>query len=176
MIRMLLVVSWGLTLAAQTQIDLRTQARNIDFSAATSTRPMKTGTALPATCAVGNMFFKTDAPAGANLYGCSTANTWMVQGGIPMGNCQYNANSQILTCTDSSNDVYTTVETATSGTAGQFRSEYVDGTGRNSHGELPIQREQPNFDMHGFKQRCLYDRRNGYERHSGPVGGLHCPQ
>jgi hypothetical protein len=125
---MLLVVSWGLTLAAQTQIDLRTQARNIDFSAATSTRPMKTGTALPATCAVGNMFFKTDAPAGANLYGCSTANTWMVQGGIPMGNCQYNANSQILTCTDSSNDVYTTVETATSGTAGQW-VDYIAPTG-----------------------------------------------
>src|ERR1039458_4663526 len=54
--------------------------------------------------------------------------TWMVQGGIPMGNCQYNANSQILTCTDSSNDVYTTVETATSGTAGQW-VDYIAPTG-----------------------------------------------
>ena len=128
MLRMLLVVSWGLTLTAQTQIDLRTQAKNIDFSAANSTRPMKTGTALPATCVAGNMFFKTDAPAGANLYGCTAANTWSVQGGIPMGNCQYNATSQILTCTDSSSNVYTTVETATGGTPGQW-VDYIATTG-----------------------------------------------
>lgn len=128
MLRMFLVVSWGLTLAAQTQIDLRTQAKNIDFSAATSTRPMKTGAALPATCAVGNMFFNTSAPAGTNLYGCTAPNTWSVQGGIPMGNCQYNAGSQILTCTDSSNNVYTTVETATSGTPNQW-VDYIAPTG-----------------------------------------------
>jgi len=67
MLRMLLLVSWGLTLAAQTQVDLRTQARNIDFSAANSTRPIKTGTALPATCVAGNMFFKTDAPGAGDI-------------------------------------------------------------------------------------------------------------
>lgn len=125
---MFLVVSWGLTLAAQTQIDLRTQAKNIDFSAASSTRPMKTGTALPATCAVGNMFFNTSAPVGANLYGCTAPNTWSVQGGIPMGNCQYNAASQILTCTASSGNVYATVETATSGAPNQW-VDYIASTG-----------------------------------------------
>src|ERR1035441_9802127 len=83
MLRMFLLVFWGLTLAAQTQIDLRTQAKNIDFSAANATRPIKTGTVLPATCVVGDMFFKTDAQAGENLYGCTAANTWSVQGGIP---------------------------------------------------------------------------------------------
>ena len=31
----------------QTQVDLRTQTKSVDFSAATSTRPLKTGTALP---------------------------------------------------------------------------------------------------------------------------------
>jgi hypothetical protein len=123
---MLLLVSWGLTLAAQTQIDLRTQAKNIDFSAASSTRPIKTGTALPATCVVGNMFFETNAPAGANLYGCTAANTWSVQGGI--GNCQYNAASQTLTCTDSNNNLYTAVETAASGTPNQW-VDYIAATG-----------------------------------------------
>ena len=128
MIRMFLVVTWGLTLSAQTQIDLRTQAKNVDFSGATSTRPMKTGTTLPATCVVGNMFFNTAAPAGANLYGCTSANTWSVQGGIPMGNCQYSSTSQVLACTDSNDNVYTTVETATSGTPNQW-VDYIAPTG-----------------------------------------------
>jgi hypothetical protein len=128
MLRLLLLVSWGLTLAAQTQIDLRTQAKNIDFSAANSTRPIKTGTVLPATCVAGNMFFKTDAQAGENLYGCTAANTWSIQGGIPSGNCQYNATSQILTCTDSNNNLYTVVETATSGALNQW-IDYIASTG-----------------------------------------------
>ena len=107
-----MVVFGGLTLAAQTQIDLRTQAKNIDFSAANSTRPFKTGTALPTACAPGDLFFQTNAQPGANLYGCTAANAWSVQGGISIGSCQYSATSQILTCTDSNNNVYTTVETA----------------------------------------------------------------
>ena len=64
----------------QTMIDLRTQSKNVDFSSAISTRPFKSGTALPATCAVGEMFYKTDAPSGANLYGCISANAWAPQG------------------------------------------------------------------------------------------------
>ena len=128
MLRLLLLVSWGLTLAAQTQIDLRTQAKNIDFSAANSTRPIKTGTVLPATCVAGDMFFKTDAQAGENLYGCTAANTWSIQGGIPTGNCQYNATSQILTCTDSNNNLYTVVETAASGALNQW-VDYIASTG-----------------------------------------------
>jgi hypothetical protein len=128
MLRMFLLVFWGLTLAAQTQIDLRTQAKNIDFSAANATRPIKTGTVLPAACVARDMFFKTDAQAGENLYGCTAANTWSVQGGIPAGNCQYNATSQILTCMDSNDNVYTTVETATSGTPNQW-IDYIAPTG-----------------------------------------------
>jgi hypothetical protein len=65
----------------QTAIDLRTQSKSVDFSAASSTRPMKTGTTLPATCVAGEMFFKTDAPAGSNLYGCVATNTWTLQAG-----------------------------------------------------------------------------------------------
>ncbi len=69
------------TAAAQTAIDLRTQAKSVDFSAASMTKPMKTGTALPATCTTGDMYFKSDAPAGGNLYGCVSANTWSQQAG-----------------------------------------------------------------------------------------------
>src|SRR5271165_4530957 len=63
----------------QTQVDLRTQSKSIDFSAANSTRPFKSGTLLPSICQVGEMFFKTDAPSGANLYGCTALNSWTVQ-------------------------------------------------------------------------------------------------
>lgn len=74
----IILTSWSG--AAQTQIDLRTQAKSVDFSGASSTRTWKTGTALPSTCALGEVFFLTSAPAGANLYACTAANTWSVQG------------------------------------------------------------------------------------------------
>src|SRR5690242_11145383 len=66
-----------------TLINLGAQGRNVDFSAAPSTRRVKTGTAFPATCSPGDLFFKTDAPAGQNLYGCASANTWAQQGAPP---------------------------------------------------------------------------------------------
>ena len=66
--------------AAQTKVDLRTQAKTIDFSLADSTRPSKMGTGLPATCAQGETFLRLDAPAGRNWYTCLTANQWTLQG------------------------------------------------------------------------------------------------
>ena len=69
-----------LNVFGQTMIDLKTQSKNVDFSSAPSTRPFKSGTALPASCDVGDMFYKTDAPSGSNLYGCIAANTWAVEG------------------------------------------------------------------------------------------------
>jgi len=65
---------------AQTLVDLRTQSKSVDFSAAGSTKPMQTGSSLPATCAVGQFFFLTTAAAGSNVYACSPANTWTVEG------------------------------------------------------------------------------------------------
>lgn len=60
----------------QTKLDLQNQSRNIDFSGMVSTRPIKTGTVLPAVCATGELFFSTSAPAGTNLYVCAAANSW----------------------------------------------------------------------------------------------------
>lgn len=67
--------------SAQTQINLKTQSKAIDFANATSTRPAKTGTAIPALCATGEVFFKSDAPAGSNLYGCTATNIWSLMSG-----------------------------------------------------------------------------------------------
>jgi hypothetical protein len=75
------------TIAAwsQTRLDLRTQTKNVDFSAALSTRPVKVGTAIPATCTSGEIYFKSDAPAGSNLLGCTATNTWTVMSGATSG-------------------------------------------------------------------------------------------
>jgi hypothetical protein len=48
----------------------------VDFSQAASTAPATSGTSLPATCTAGNVYFKTDATPGQNLYFCTAANTW----------------------------------------------------------------------------------------------------
>jgi hypothetical protein len=74
-------VAAGITVSAQTRVDLQNQGKGVDFTAATSTRPIKTGTTLPATCSVGDFFFKTDATAGANIYACTASNIWSAQAG-----------------------------------------------------------------------------------------------
>lgn len=83
---MLLSVFGPGAMAQTTSIDLRSQSRNVDFGSAASTRPFKTGSALPATCTTGETFFSTTAPAGRNIFGCIATNTWTVMGGsdIPL--------------------------------------------------------------------------------------------
>lgn len=55
-------------------------ASTFDISGKTSTKPMKTGTTLPGTCAVGEYFMDTDAAVGQNTYACTSTNTWTLQG------------------------------------------------------------------------------------------------
>ena len=71
----------------QTRINLRTQTKDADFSAAAATKPAKTGTVLPASCSVGEVFFKSDAPGGRNLYSCGAANVWTQLGGVVKSGC-----------------------------------------------------------------------------------------
>lgn len=66
--------AWG-----QTQIDLQVQGRNVDFTQSTTTLPFKSGATLPSTCTVGEMFFLTSGPPGANVYGCASINAWSLQ-------------------------------------------------------------------------------------------------
>jgi len=75
----LLAAAWSLP--GQTAIDLRTQAKTVDFAAAPSTRPLKTGTVLPALCSAGDMFFNSAAPPGQNVYGCTGTNIWTLESG-----------------------------------------------------------------------------------------------
>jgi hypothetical protein len=116
--KILLVLVLGLEAMAQTtQLD-PTQLK----------RPMKAGTTLPTTCTAGDLFFKTDAPPGSNLYGCTAANTWSIQGGFPSQNCWFNPTTQVLDCVDTNGNIFTPVKAATAGTANQW-VDYITTTG-----------------------------------------------
>jgi hypothetical protein len=107
-------LAWG-----QTQIDLRTQSKSVDFSSAATTKTAKTGAALPASCSQGEIFFNISATPGANLYACTATNTWTAQGGIVTPNYSkpftsattlsisgaehlLNTNNLVVTCYDAS--------------------------------------------------------------------------
>ncbi len=76
-----LVMLVAVAAAAQTQVDLRSQSKSVDFSGANPTKPMAAGTVLPSTCSTGQMFFVTTASAGENVFGCTATNTWSLETG-----------------------------------------------------------------------------------------------
>jgi hypothetical protein len=49
-------------------------------SGAASTTPNKVGTARPGSCTTGQTFFDSDETAGQNVYGCTSTDTWTLQG------------------------------------------------------------------------------------------------
>lgn len=73
----------GMILSAQTEIQSPVFTGVVDASGATSTKVIKMGlsSAIPATCSVGMLYWKTDATAGQNLFGCTSTNTWTLEGG-----------------------------------------------------------------------------------------------
>ena len=72
---------------AQTRIDLATQAsRTVDFSTATSTRPLRAGNTLPPSCTTGEMFFKFNSVPGSNIYACTSTNVWTATGASSLPN------------------------------------------------------------------------------------------
>jgi len=86
-VNIILLLTLVAPLGAQQVINgSRTLLGNWDVSGAATTKPLKAGTVIPATCGVGEMFFKTDATAGANVYLCTATNTWtQIAGGAGGG-------------------------------------------------------------------------------------------
>lgn len=74
------LVIWILTavavMAQSTVTGSKTMQGSWDASGASATKPAKSGTTTPSTCAAGEFFFNTAAAAGQNLYLCNPANTW----------------------------------------------------------------------------------------------------
>jgi hypothetical protein len=58
----------------------RTVLGSWDASAATSVKPVKMGTSLPAACQTGEAFFRTDVQASRGLFLCGPANVWSQAG------------------------------------------------------------------------------------------------
>ncbi len=83
MIRFLIFILLAIPLTAQNKSYGRQEQSGsvVDSTAAARTAPSKTGTSLPATCTVGDQYFKSDATAGQNIYGCTATNTWTAQAG-----------------------------------------------------------------------------------------------
>jgi hypothetical protein len=65
--KLILIASSIVVLHGQTQIDLRTQSKRIDFSGAQSTKPIKAAAVLPATCVEGEMVLLQTAVPGRNV-------------------------------------------------------------------------------------------------------------
>ncbi len=78
-VRLFWAVCCGIPLAAQTQVDLRTQSKGVDFQAAPYTKPLKSGSDLPPTCTQGEMYFLFSAAPGTNLFGCPSG-AWVAEG------------------------------------------------------------------------------------------------
>jgi hypothetical protein len=66
----------------ENRINLRSQILSVGFSGPGATRPFLVGNTLPASCSAGEAFFKRDAPAGANLYLCTSPDTWNLVAGL----------------------------------------------------------------------------------------------
>ena len=87
----------GGVVQAQTAVDLQRQGKNVDFSGAAETKPSRTGEVLPATCTTGASFVKLSAPAGQNLYLCTSTNIWSLQVGSDASRCGTSAGGAIMT-------------------------------------------------------------------------------
>ena len=84
-------------LEAQTDIDLKTQTKSVDFTGAAYTKPFRSGSALPATCSVAEAFLNFGATVGQNFYICTAPNTWTIQSGTSLPSPAGNANTVLST-------------------------------------------------------------------------------
>src|SRR5579862_9755828 len=83
-LRIALLATFGGAMYGQlTQLDLRMQSRDVDFSGASATKPLKSGTGLPSSCGLGELYYRQDATAGMNIYGCTAANSWTLEQAPP---------------------------------------------------------------------------------------------
>ncbi len=132
-----------LALWGQSKIDLRTQTKSVDFSGASATKPAKMGATLPATCGQGEFFFLSSAPAGQNVFGCASSNTWSQEGGaVPQGSllpAQLNNMGKLLT-TDGTNAVWQSIGGDVSGSPASLTISALRGkafsTAAPSDGQL----------------------------------------
>lgn len=91
------VLLYAVTLNGSLQVLGTLTASIVDFTGAASTAPMKSGTALPGSCAVGQAFFRTDAAPGQNIHLCTAANTWTPVQGSAGGGFDWKPSTRYVT-------------------------------------------------------------------------------
>ncbi len=108
--------------SGQTAVNLPKQSKDPDFSSFSGTKPVQTGTALPATCTTGQLFFLAGA-AGSNVYGCTSTNTWSLEAGGSGGSGGASVASQLgdFAVTRTSSAVLTIAAACTSATPCNIR-------------------------------------------------------
>jgi hypothetical protein len=81
----------------------KTVTTKFDFGGGTLEAP--NSTTLPGTCAVGEVYFDSDAPAGLNFHGCTATNTWTPLGGGGGGSGTVSGSANYLAYFDGTDSV-----------------------------------------------------------------------
>lgn len=118
------LTGWPALTLAQTQVDLRTQSKNIDFSGASSTKTVEAGSALPGICAQSQLYLllSSSTTPGQNLYVCTATNTWTLETGGSGGGGLSGLTGNALVTANGSNGVQTPDGSATLDSSGNLRT------------------------------------------------------
>lgn len=76
----------ALGLPGQTRVDIQRQGRGTEFLAPPFAKPLRSGSSLPLTCTVNELFFLTTAAPGANIHVCHQDGQWASQGSAGLAN------------------------------------------------------------------------------------------
>lgn len=125
-----ITISLGaLGVMGQTQVDLKSQSKDIDFSAASSTKTVQAGSTLPAACAQSQLFLLLSASPGQNLYVCTAANTWTLESGGGGGAGLSGLTPNALVAASGSNAIQTPNSSATLDSSGDISTPGIISSG-----------------------------------------------
>jgi hypothetical protein len=109
----------------QTRVHLSSQGKAADFgSFPNGVRPWRAGTEMPESCQEGEAYFRTDLPAGHNLFVCVAGNTWKATSYDPGSGILVAGNT--IQVEDAVIPTYRTGHGAATGSCSPGRDFYVD--------------------------------------------------
>ncbi len=100
---LIMVLTMALAALTQTRVDIQRQAKGVEFLSPPFDRPVKSGEALPLSCAVNDLFLLTTAAPGANLHVCFAEGQWASQGSAGLANVTVLADGELAGTTTTLN-------------------------------------------------------------------------
>lgn len=95
--RLILLILCGSSIvAAQTKVDVERQGRNTNFLSPPFSAPLRSGEILPPSCATGELYFLTSAPAGGNIQVCHSPGEWAPQGSAGQASVTVHNNGSLV--------------------------------------------------------------------------------